>query len=182
MGSQHNPENGSGAAFPYSYGHYVNGNFRTVMSYVDPCPSGCTQRPYFSNPSVLFSGLPTGIEGTRDNARSINNTADIIANYRYSGTSITMNGYNGGEIIPRYMSRAVTWSSAGLCRQKCALRDIKNESTSRKNIIATPRTTDQQRRRSMFPTSKPTKNARLRITSIRSPTVSDSSIGNIAIK
>mgnify|MGYP002082845007 CR=1 FL=1 len=179
MGSQHNPENGSGAAFPYSYGHYVNGNFRTVMSYVDPCPSGCTRRPYFSNPSVLFSGLPTGIEGTRDNARSINNTADIIANYRYSGSSITMSGYNGGEIIPRYMSRVVTWSSAGLAGGNVRIEISRTESTSWETLIAS---TPNDGSATVNVPGRPTKNARLRITSIESPTVSDSSIGNIAIK
>lgn len=31
MGSQHNPENGSGPTYPYGFGHYVDGLFRTVM-------------------------------------------------------------------------------------------------------------------------------------------------------
>ena len=49
--------------YPYGFGHYVNGSYRTVMSYVDPCTGGCTRRPYFSNPEVIFNGAPTGIEG-----------------------------------------------------------------------------------------------------------------------
>jgi peptidyl-Asp metalloendopeptidase len=179
MGSQHNPENGSGAAFQYSYGHYVNGNFRTVMSYVDPCTSGCTRRPYFSNPSVLFSGLPTGIEGSRDNARSINDTADIIANYRYSGSSITMSSYNGGEIIPRYVSRVVTWSSAGLAGGNVRIEISRTESTSWEPLVAS---TPNDGSATVNIPGRPTKNARIRITSIESSTVSDSSIGNIAIK
>jgi hypothetical protein len=85
MGSAHNPENGGGATYSYGYGHYVNGVFRTVMSYSDPCSSGCTRRAYFSNPSVTYSGYPTGIANTRDNARSINNTDVTIANYRSAG-------------------------------------------------------------------------------------------------
>lgn len=40
LGVQHNPENGSGAAFPYAYGHYIDGSYRTVMSYANPCPAG----------------------------------------------------------------------------------------------------------------------------------------------
>lgn len=84
MGSAHNPENGGGGTYSYSYGHWVNGVFRTVMSYSDPCTSGCTRRAYFSNPSIIFSGFPTGT-GTRDNARSINNTGVRIANYRLTG-------------------------------------------------------------------------------------------------
>lgn len=84
MGSAHNPENGSGGTYSYSYGHWVNGVFRTVMSYSNPCSSGCTRRAYFSNPSVSYSGRPTGTS-SRDNARSINNTDSVIANYRQSG-------------------------------------------------------------------------------------------------
>lgn len=82
MGFQHNPENGSGAAFPYAYGHWVNGNFRTVMSYSNPCTSGCTRRPYFSNPNVNFNGAPTGIADQRDNARAGALTAPIVAAFR----------------------------------------------------------------------------------------------------
>lgn len=85
MGSAHNPENGGGGTFAYSYGHWVSGVFRTVMSYSNPCSSGCTRRPYFSNPLVSFNGRPTGIANARDNARSINNTAVTIANYRLGG-------------------------------------------------------------------------------------------------
>jgi peptidyl-Asp metalloendopeptidase len=84
MGSAHNPENGSGGTYSYSYGHWVNGSFRTVMSYSNPCSSGCTRRSYFSNPSVNYNGVPTGTS-TRNNARSINNTDTVIANYRMAG-------------------------------------------------------------------------------------------------
>ena len=69
MGSTHNPENGSSATYSFGFGHYVNGSFRTVMSYVDPCTSGCTRRAYFSNPEISFAGFPTGIDNARDNAR-----------------------------------------------------------------------------------------------------------------
>ncbi|HKX84346.1 MAG TPA: M12 family metallo-peptidase, partial [Pyrinomonadaceae bacterium] len=117
MGSHHNPENGGTAIYPYGYGHYVNGQYRTVMSYVDPCPNGCTRRPYFSNPAVSYLGFPTGIHDARDNARLINNTADVIANYQYSGRSLTLTSYNGGEFLPRYVLSILwplTWNSSGL--------------------------------------------------------------------
>lgn len=81
MGSAHNPEDGSGGTYSYSYGHWVNGSFRTVMSYATPCSSGCTRRAYFSNPAVSYGGRATGTS-SRDNARSINNTDVRIANYR----------------------------------------------------------------------------------------------------
>jgi hypothetical protein len=83
MGFHHNPEDGFGApSFPYAYGHYVSGQFRTVMSYASPCSGGCTRRPYFSNPDVLFTGIATGVADQRDNARAGNQTAAIAAAFR----------------------------------------------------------------------------------------------------
>ncbi len=178
IGSQHNPENGSGATYSYGYGHYVNGVFRTVMSYVDPCPAGCTRRPYFSNPEILFSGLPTGIDNARDNARSINNTADTIANYRYSGSNLLMNNFNGGEALPRNVARALTWSSDNVTGN-VRIEISRDESTNWQTLIAN---TPNDGTESVTVYGRATKRARLRIVSIDSPTVSDSSIRNISIR
>ena len=87
-GCEHNPENGAppgDASYPYAFGHYVNNSFRTVMSYVDPCPGGCDRVAYFSNPSVTFNGFATGITNQRDNRRVINNTALTMSQFRDSG-------------------------------------------------------------------------------------------------
>lgn len=92
MGLQHNPENGSGPAFPYAFGHWVNGNFRTVMSYSNPCTGGCTRRPYFSNPNVSFNGAATGIADQRDNARAGSATAKVVSGFR-SVPIIFANGF-----------------------------------------------------------------------------------------
>jgi hypothetical protein len=93
MGMTHNPENGSGAAYPYGYGHWVNGSFRTVMSYSNPCTSGCTRRPYFSNPNVNFNGVPTGIANQRDNARAGNEAGPTVALFRTSLARLFGNGF-----------------------------------------------------------------------------------------
>ncbi len=178
IGSQHNPENGSNPSYPYGFGHYVNGVFRTVMSYVDPCTSGCTRRPYFSNPEVLFSGFPTGIDNARDNARSINNTADTIANYRYSGSNLMMNNFNGGEALPRLVARNLTWSSDNLTGN-VRIEISRDESTNWQTLIAN---TPNDGSESVVVSGRATKRARLRIVSIDSPTVSDSSIRNIIIR
>ncbi len=53
MGMEHDPANGTSpasASFPYAFGHFVNGSYRTVMSYAGECSSGCTRVPHFSNP------------------------------------------------------------------------------------------------------------------------------------
>ncbi len=82
MGMMHNPEAGGSGAYPYAYGHFVSGSYRTVMSYSTSCVGGCTRHPYFSNPNVVFMGQPTGIANQRDNARVGNQTAPIVAQFR----------------------------------------------------------------------------------------------------
>ena len=89
QGCQHNPEDGGSPeilAYPYAFGHYVDHTFRTVMSYSDPCtsPNFCPRIPHFSNPSVNYDGVPTGIADQRDNSRVINNTATIVSQFRVS--------------------------------------------------------------------------------------------------
>ncbi|MEM9598221.1 MAG: reprolysin-like metallopeptidase, partial [Acidobacteriota bacterium] len=107
MGLQHNPQNGapqSQAYRNYAYGHYNNGNYRTVMSYSNPCSSGCTRRPYFSNPNVVFQGAATGIANQRENARVIDEVAPFTANYRSGG------GGGGGTCNG---TNCIDWSSTG---------------------------------------------------------------------
>lgn len=85
MGLEHDPANGvnpADASYPYSFAHFVNGKFRTVMSYSDQCSSGCTKAPHFSNPSKNYIGIATGISNQRDNARALRNTDSIVAAFR----------------------------------------------------------------------------------------------------
>ncbi len=86
MGLEHNPEDSSAssasASNPWSFGHYHNGSYRTVMSYSAQCANGCSRRQYFSNPDVQFNDLATGIDGSRDNARTLEQTAAIVADFR----------------------------------------------------------------------------------------------------
>lgn len=178
MGSQHNPENGSGPTYPYGFGHYVNGSYRTVMSYVDPCPSGCTRVAYFSNPNVIFNNAPTGINNARDNARSINNTADVITAYRYSGSSITLSSFNGGDWLPRSVWRDVTWSSDNITGN-VRIDVSRDESTTWQTVIASTPNDGTER---VSVGGRTTRRARLRVVSLGAPTVSDSSVRNISIR
>jgi hypothetical protein len=178
MGSHHNPENGSNATLPYSYGHYVNGVFRTVMSYTDPCTQGCNRRPYFSNPAISFNGHPTGVENQRDNVRSINATADAIANYRASGASLTLNNFNSGETIPRLISRAVNWSSENVSGN-VKIELSRSGGTNWETLIGS---TPNDGSENITISGRPTRYARLRIVSLDNPVVSDSSLRNISIR
>lgn len=82
MGCEHDPAWGSpvtSALFPYAYGLFVDGSFRTVMSYPNECRQGCPPALHFSNPAIRFNGMPTGIPGKRDNARVLNATRTRFA-------------------------------------------------------------------------------------------------------
>lgn len=179
MGSTHNPENGSGGYFPYSYGHYVNGAFRTVMSYTNPCTSGCVRRPYFSSPDVFYNGNATGIHDQRDNVRSLNGTADNVANYRYSGSSIQLTNFTGtNERIARNIRRNITWTSDNITGN-VNIQISGDEGKTWQTVIAnTPN--DGIEPITLY--SRPTRKARLRVTSVNTATVTDSSLRNISIQ
>ncbi len=92
MGMEHDPASAgvspSGASYPWSFGHYVDGAFRTIMSY-DVCSRGCPRVLHFSNPDVLYNGIPTGVLNQRDNAQTGDATAPIVANFRSGGGNVT---------------------------------------------------------------------------------------------
>ena len=79
LGAQHDPANAqppSQALFPYSFGHFKTGSWRTIMSYSTECGGefGCPRIDHISNPNISFNGDPTGIANQRDNARVIEAT------------------------------------------------------------------------------------------------------------
>ena len=82
MGSVHDRANSSfQGAYPYSYGYGVSGTFGTVMSYINP------RIAKFSNPGITCAGgIACGISETTansaNNALSLNNTRQAIANFR----------------------------------------------------------------------------------------------------
>lgn len=90
LGMEHNPENSdvgstpSAASYPWSFGHRVDGQFRTVMAY-DGCSAACPRILHFSNPDVAVNGYATGIADRRDNAMTGDLTAPIVAGFRSGG-------------------------------------------------------------------------------------------------
>ena len=89
LGCDHEHPDGGNGVFEYSFGHRFvgdgGGQWRTVMA---RAPGVVI--PHFSNPSVFFDGQPTGVPKGRpdaaDNARTINETKLIAANFRCSTT------------------------------------------------------------------------------------------------
>lgn len=111
LGCAHDPANSSGqGAYPYSFGHYYAGVYRTVMAYDNYCQ--CPRYLGFSNPSVNYLNRPTGIANQRDNARTINQTAPIAVNFRGGVASLkplNVTAPNGGETWTAGSTYNITW-------------------------------------------------------------------------
>ena len=91
MGAHHDHASAGTALTAYSYGWQDPGAlFRTVMAY--NCSGGCTRVQYFSNPDVSYGGAPTGQAGYADNARSLNEAAYTVANWRGSASLLPPDG------------------------------------------------------------------------------------------
>ena len=82
LGSAHDEGNStSQGRYPYSYGYKsVAGNFYTIMAYGD---EGQTPYRVFSNPAIDTCGnAACGIANRADNARSLNQTIPVVAQFR----------------------------------------------------------------------------------------------------
>jgi peptidyl-Asp metalloendopeptidase len=94
MGMEHDPASAgvspSSASYPWSFGHNVNGVFRTIMSY-NVCSVSCPRVLHFSNPDVSYAGYPTGVVNQRDNANTGDLTTAIVAGFRAGSTSTPNN-------------------------------------------------------------------------------------------
>ncbi|MFK7760451.1 MAG: reprolysin-like metallopeptidase [Phycisphaerales bacterium] len=71
----------SGGLFSYSVGHRwfadSGTRYRSVMAY-----SPGRRIEQFSNPDVLFGGQPTGVPNDSNNALTLNQTSELISNFR----------------------------------------------------------------------------------------------------
>ena len=82
QGARHNPENDP-TTTPYAYGHGYQdpqSRWRSVMAY--NCNSGCTRINYWSNPNKTYNGDVMGTTAQNDNARVLNLTSPVMANFR----------------------------------------------------------------------------------------------------
>lgn len=85
LGCQHDRNNATATgSFAYSYGHrFIAGitTYRTVMAYAPGVPI-----PHFSNPSVTYKGVATGVPAGQttaaDNAQTLNLTVPVAAGFR----------------------------------------------------------------------------------------------------
>ncbi|HKY08081.1 MAG TPA: putative Ig domain-containing protein, partial [Candidatus Binatia bacterium] len=108
MGMEHDPASAgtspANASYPWSFGHNVNGVFRTIMSY-NVCSAGCPRVLHFSNPDVFYGGYRTGVGNQRDNAHTGDLTAATVAAFRSGSTSTT-------NVAPAFTSDLITKPNA----------------------------------------------------------------------
>lgn len=100
FGNAHSRDQSSSAAdangglFPYSTGWRWTGNdadsYASVMTYAE----GSVPVNYFSNPGILYQGIPTGsYDGEfapADNARSMNEIRHAVEDYRFANNQINL--------------------------------------------------------------------------------------------
>lgn len=100
LGSAHDQANSNGTAgrYPYSYGYKSTaGNFYTIMAYGD---TGQTPYRLFSNPGIATcGGSPCGVVNAADNARSLNQTIPVVAQFRT--TVVPFEGFPRLEVIKK---------------------------------------------------------------------------------
>jgi PKD repeat protein len=101
MGMEHNMENSSvgnnpaAASYDFSFAHYEDGSYRTVMSYSSQCSEGCTRVTRHSNPEGIYAATTTGIAGEQDNAQTGSLTAPIVSTFRSAADT------GGGNLAPQ---------------------------------------------------------------------------------
>ena len=81
LGAGHGSTAGDGV-FSYSAG-FNGGTYRTIMAYANGC--SCSRIPFFSAPRTVTDdtvGTVSIGSATRDNSRTLNETADVVANFR----------------------------------------------------------------------------------------------------
>lgn len=109
-GADHDPGNsGNSAPFSYAHGHFIDGKYRTVMSYSSLCTGGCPKAPYFSNPAVSYMGHPTGVAGERDNHLALNNTVATVSAFRAASSSLLLAPPNFRLVKRSTKSLTVAW-------------------------------------------------------------------------
>jgi hypothetical protein len=101
--------------FTYSAGwHWIgndSGKYCSVMSYED---GGYSTVAYFSNPSILYQGVPTGDAADGDNARTIREIKNVIAAYRQPAGYYSLNLFKigNGSVSVNGTVRSLPWSGA----------------------------------------------------------------------
>lgn len=122
QGCDHNPENGDVGCGLHDNSHgmrftdTINQKLRTVMAYDVPGPTTTYMRiNRFSNPNVMFNGVPTGTESQHYNAATIQETRFEVERFRSSRFDMWVDFYWPGgqtglfEMPFRTLAAAQNW-------------------------------------------------------------------------
>ncbi len=121
LGSAHDQANSTTPGrYPYSYGYKSTaGNFYTIMAYGD---EGQTPYRVFSNPALkTCGGNACGVANSADNARSMNQTIPVVAQFRATvvpflrGLNNDFNGDGTSDVLWRHSQtngNSIWWSAS----------------------------------------------------------------------
>ncbi|MBM3883762.1 MAG: hypothetical protein FJ387_29325, partial [Verrucomicrobia bacterium] len=106
MGCAHDRGQPDTGAYSYSYGYVFQSGGNTYGDIMSYPPVGATRIPYFSNPNVLYGGVPTGISESQpttsaNTALTMNNTASTVAGFRsavLSASVVTISNSSASQI------------------------------------------------------------------------------------
>ena len=91
IGCRHDPSHDS-TTTPFAYGHgfvHPSNTWRTIMAYG---PKSCSRLLYWSNPNVLYYGIPMGTADTHNNARVWNERSNTVMAFRQPDSNVTFTG------------------------------------------------------------------------------------------
>ncbi|MBX3274453.1 MAG: hypothetical protein KF729_29580 [Sandaracinaceae bacterium] len=82
MGADHDRDNAGGGFHAHSHGHRAQAaGYRTMMAYA--CDgAACPRARRWSDPTRTHRGVPTGVDGVSDNARTLRGTTPLAAAFR----------------------------------------------------------------------------------------------------
>ena len=107
LGCRHDPYV-DGSTTPFGYGHgYIepSKNWRTIMAYGNGC-NFCPRLQYWSNPNVLYNGIPMGTISTHNNTKVWNDNTNTIMTFRQPYNNVIFTGndisnFQMGDVISK---------------------------------------------------------------------------------
>jgi len=93
QGAQHDEKDSPWGTYDHGYIHpseIRSESFSTIMATSTSCLTGpyrthCPRIPYWSNPNIFYNGIAMGTAELNNNARMLNETAQMVAGFRPSG-------------------------------------------------------------------------------------------------
>jgi peptidyl-Asp metalloendopeptidase len=128
QGARHNPEVDP-TSTPFTHGHgFQNGYaWRTIMAY--NCSPSCSRLQYWSNPDVLYGGVPMGTVARHNNARVLQTTAPTLSTFRNPSGAIWRHTGTpcSGEHCPGWQRLDNNPSTTAIAANRAALYQLHSD-------------------------------------------------------